>query len=633
MNKRNIKYATLFIVFCTINLIIYIITNNNLNDKTEASLKSHIEKLDINSKIILKNQKRIADMAFDLTTKNKEVLNIFKTTKSLSKKAQADARDKLQGLVKNIYKGLKENGALQYHFTYKDNTTLLRMHKPSKYDDDLSSARLDVSYVNSTQKELHGFSESKTSHGFKHIYPVLDVDGTHLGAIDIAFTSDVLQNELNLDSNLYSHFLVNKNVFSAKVWERDDIELKYVDSKEHKDHKVTISKYMTPFTKKNASNSLDLHLDFIDKNIKKEKIFNFYTNVNNVVEVVSFVPIKHNQRDEISAWLVSYENDPFIYYSLKNEQYIRIGSFLLLCIIFYFLFRYSNEKELLRKIVDEKTKKVMQMNRELEESETELQLINENLENMVINEVDKNRKNQERLFEQAKLASMGEMIGNIAHQWRQPLNMISTGVTGLQMKKQLDSLNDEDFFNTCSVINDNAQYLSKTIDDFKHFIKGDRQKTRFDLNDNIESFLHLVEGSIKNHDITIIKDIEDDILIHSYPNELIQCFINLFNNAKDALEQIDDDRALFIKAEIKDNKVNIAFKDNAGGIPENILSQIFEPYFTTKHQSIGTGLGLSILHSIIIKGMNGSIIVDNTSFEYNDKKYNGAEFIIEFPLS
>jgi len=228
------------------------------------------------------------------------------------------------------------------------------------------------------------------------------------------------------------------------------------------------------------------------------------------------------------------------------------------------------------------------------------------------------------LFDQSKLASMGEMIGNIAHQWRQPLSVISTGATGLKLLKEYNTLTDQQFLEACDSINDNAQYLSKTIDDFKDFIKGERKKVKFNLSKDINSFLHLVEGSIKNNNIHLEKDIQDDIEIYGYPNELIQCFINIFNNSKDALKDLEDNRYIYISTSILDNKVIITFKDNAGGIDDEILNRIYEPYFTTKHKSQGTGLGLSMTYSLVVDGMGGSIETKNDQLTIDGKKYKGA---------
>ncbi len=249
------------------------------------------------------------------------------------------------------------------------------------------------------------------------------------------------------------------------------------------------------------------------------------------------------------------------------------------------------------------------------------------------NEKEESAKKEKLLFEQSKMASMGEMIGNIAHQWRQPLSVISTASTGMQIQKKYGSLSDEELYSTCDAINNNAQYLSKTIDDFSNFIKGERIRTIFKLKNDIESFLHLVDSSIKNHHINIILDLKEDIKIDGYENELTQCLINIFNNAKDVLKNINEkNRYLFITTQEIDNNAIIKIKDSGGGVEENILSKIFEPYFTTKHQSQGTGLGLHMTYNLIVDGMKGSIDINNVTYEYNKQGFTGAEFIIKIPI-
>ncbi|MEA3383061.1 MAG: 7TM diverse intracellular signaling domain-containing protein [Campylobacterota bacterium] len=238
-----------------------------------------------------------------------------------------------------------------------------------------------------------------------------------------------------------------------------------------------------------------------------------------------------------------------------------------------------------------------------------------------------------KIIEQSKMVSMGEMIGNIAHQWRQPLSVISTASTGMKLQKELDMLSDKSFYEMCDSINNNAQYLSKTIDDFKNFIKGDMTKKTFVLKDQIDSFLNLVNGSIKSHNIKIILNLDETIKINGYENELTQSLINIFNNAKDILvEKKIDEKLIFISTFVKKDKATIKIKDNGDGIPENIISKIFEPYFTTKHQSQGTGLGLHMTYNLIVDGMNGSIYVENINYNYKGNKHIGAEFTITLAM-
>jgi len=238
------------------------------------------------------------------------------------------------------------------------------------------------------------------------------------------------------------------------------------------------------------------------------------------------------------------------------------------------------------------------------------------------------------LYEQTKMASLGEMIGNISHQWRQPLSIITTASTGIILEKEYNMFKEETLVKTCNIINDNAQYLSKTIDDFKNFIKGDRSKKIFNLKDDINSFLHLVDGTIKINHIKMILDLPEDIKIDGYQNELIQCLINIFNNAKDVLiEKEEENRLIFISTSIENNQATIKIKDNGGGIAKEVLPKIFEPYFTTKHKSQGTGLGLHMTYNLIVDGMDGTIEVHNVKFKHDSQEYTGAEFVISLPMS
>jgi nitrogen-specific signal transduction histidine kinase len=150
------------------------------------------------------------------------------------------------------------------------------------------------------------------------------------------------------------------------------------------------------------------------------------------------------------------------------------------------------------------------------------------------------------LFEQTKMASMGEMIGNIAHQWRQPLSVISTSATGLQVYQEYNTLTDEKIQNACDTINHNAQYLSSTIDDFKNFIKGENKKTDFYIKHTIDQLLQIINPIIKNNNIQVIFNIQEELHINGYSNELIQCMMNIFNNAKDVLiDKEEEERYIF----------------------------------------------------------------------------------------
>lgn len=253
-------------------------------------------------------------------------------------------------------------------------------------------------------------------------------------------------------------------------------------------------------------------------------------------------------------------------------------------------------------------------------------------EEKILKEVEKNREKDIQLFEQSKMVALGEMIGNIAHQWRQPLSIISTVATGIHQQKKLGVFDISQLDESCETINAQSQYLSRTIDDFKNFIKGDKSLEKFSLEEFTNSFLHLVQPNIKLHKLEVLVDVQKDIFCTGYRNELLQCTINIFNNAIDALEN-EEEKLIFINIKQKEEKIYISIKDNGGGVPTSIIKNIFEPYFTTKHKSKGTGLGLNMTYNLVVNGMKGDIRVINEEFNHKNKLYTGANFTIILPVT
>ena len=252
-----------------------------------------------------------------------------------------------------------------------------------------------------------------------------------------------------------------------------------------------------------------------------------------------------------------------------------------------------------------------------------------------VNAMAQIRQKDKLLYQQSKMAAMGEMIGNIAHQWRQPLSAISTAASGMKIQKEFGNLSDKIFFETTDKIVEITQHLSKTIDDFRNFFKTDKEKAKFNLKSVIEKDLVLLEAIFKNNDILLIKELDDNIVIDGYENELTQALLNIVNNAKDIVKEkpLSEDKFIFINTFLEGDNAIVSIKDNGGGIPDDIIDKIFEPYFTTKHQSQGTGIGLYMTRQIIVDNMHGSIEVENDSYEYNGKEYKGAKFTITLPTS
>ena len=261
-----------------------------------------------------------------------------------------------------------------------------------------------------------------------------------------------------------------------------------------------------------------------------------------------------------------------------------------------------------------------------------LKKLNKKLLEKVKLEIQKNEEKNRILIQQSRMASMGEMLENIAHQWRQPLSTISVCATGMEVKKKYNTLDDEEFFKSINHIKKSTQYLSNTIDDFRNFFSKDKILTKINISNVINKALDLVSTTFNSNKIVVVKHLED-INILSLENELIQVFMNIFINAKDALKEQKQEQPLLIITITKENGfLNIKIQDNANGIKEDIIDKIFEPYFTTKHKFKGTGIGLYMSKLLVEKHLNGSLLVSNKTFVYEEKEYFGAEFIISLPL-
>lgn len=250
-------------------------------------------------------------------------------------------------------------------------------------------------------------------------------------------------------------------------------------------------------------------------------------------------------------------------------------------------------------------------------------------------EITDRKKDEQKLVEESKLSSMSEMIGNIAHQWRQPLSIISTSASGVKIKKEYGMLDDQELLQACDVIDDTAQHLSKTIDEFREFIQGDSKKHVFDLKEEIQNFINLTDTAIRKHNIEVKFFSPVSMEIEGFPNELLQCFINIFNNSKEAFQenQIEEaKRFIHIEYFKVDHHVVITFKDSAGGVSDEVLSKIYDPYFTTKHKTQGKGLGLYVTRNLVVELMNGSIQIGNITLIEQNKQYQGLECMITLPL-
>ncbi|QDF29350.1 sensor histidine kinase [Halarcobacter anaerophilus] len=249
-------------------------------------------------------------------------------------------------------------------------------------------------------------------------------------------------------------------------------------------------------------------------------------------------------------------------------------------------------------------------------------------------QLEKNYEQDLLLKHQTRMAIIGEMLNNIAHQWRQPLNAITIQLSSLKLKKELDLLEDKDISDTADSVMKYANYLSNTIDDFRNFMKVNPQKEHFSIQNCFNKAVEIVSASLKNNDINLdITKSKGELFIDGIMNELTQVFINILNNSKDILNEKNiEHKVIQISFYKQNDKLIITIQDNAGGVEESIIDKVFDPYFTTKHKSQGTGIGLYMSSKIIHEHFSGEIIVKNEDIEYEKRVYKGAKFYIILPI-
>jgi len=221
---------------------------------------------------------------------------------------------------------------------------------------------------------------------------------------------------------------------------------------------------------------------------------------------------------------------------------------------------------------------------------------------------------EEIMIAQSRHAAMGEMISIIAHQWRQPISVISMDANNILVDIELDSVESESLKNDVTDIIEQTQYLSKTIDDFRDFFKPTKIKDTVLISDVFEESLAVILKSLENNNIEVINEFRTQTALTLFSRELLQVFINILKNAKEAfVDNITESKKIINRIYEDEDSVIISICDNAGGISDELHEKIFEPYFTTKDAKNGTGLGLYMSKTIIEKHLKGSIIAHNNS--------------------
>jgi signal transduction histidine kinase len=259
----------------------------------------------------------------------------------------------------------------------------------------------------------------------------------------------------------------------------------------------------------------------------------------------------------------------------------------------------------------------------------QLKSFNTELEKRVKEEVDKQQNQEKLMIHQSRQAAMGEMLESIAHQWRQPLNIIGLATVNLETQVAFGNINNDEFSDKIGIITKNIQYMSDTIDDFRDFLNPQKAMIAFEPKKSIEDVLNILNAQLKNYKIDTTINSSCNTNIYGVENEFKQVIIIILNNSKDAIKQkqIRDksvDGKVYIKIDCQNGYLTIKICDNGGGISDDVITHVFDPYFSTKQNANGTGIGLYIAKNIIESRMKGNISVKNTN--------EGCCFSISLPI-
>ncbi len=336
----------------------YIVTKQNSQERVKLVIDATLNTLQTHYEILLQTQKITALTLYQSTIESPRLLEILAQAQKANTEEKSILRKELKNMLTPRYKRSKLKGVLQYQFIFPDNTAFLRMHKPSKFGDDLTEIREDFRFVNKYKKPIRVFTQGRTAHGFRNSFPIFDKNGSHIGAMEISFSSNSFQWFLNHISHIHTHFLVDKDIFDVKTWKRDDLIFQYSQSAENADYMLSLG--MIHSKEKCITENIIKFKNIreeLDDKMKKGNKFGLFSQYKDHVAVFSFLPIK-NLKSQTIAWLVSYDKSDFIELTLKNVLVMRIVVFLFTTLLVYFIALQIRSKELIDKLLKETQEKV-----------------------------------------------------------------------------------------------------------------------------------------------------------------------------------------------------------------------------------------------------------------------------------
>ncbi len=348
MIKNRLKTKLLFLVlFLVLNGAVFYLTQLGQEKRIQIVLDDSLKQLEIQYDILLYNQRLSADAAYASTTLVPGFLRLMRTASHSTKREKKLLREKLQRMLKERYRILKDQGILQYQFVLPNNEVFLRMHRPNLFGDNIADFRKDFQFTNKTHRQSQGFLGGKIAYAFRNVYPIFDNKGEYLGSMEISFSSESVQVYLSGTTKIHAHFLVHKEIFDAKRWKEDDLVLNYMESGESEEYMLTLD---SSHTKNECviQNRAKLQKvkSKISNAIKNQESFAVYAMQDSgQVDVVSFLPITNSKKTQTLAWIVSHKQNEFITEAMQTVLFVRIIVFIVFLIMFYLIYRVIVSKD------------------------------------------------------------------------------------------------------------------------------------------------------------------------------------------------------------------------------------------------------------------------------------------------
>ena len=439
--------------------------------------------------------------------------------------------------------------------------------------------------------------------------------------ISITQAKDIItlgQELINKDWNNYKKLLLNKDFEKSNA---SKLINSFFDIEEFPDDNILQKNIIL-----NINRKIEQNHRIINKIVKllERKKFD---------ESLTLIKTIYFEINSVNIYLTNLTNYDLSLAIVEKRETERVFSVLttILNIAIVFVFLFSIILSII--VINHFSKLHVNLEDAINDKTKELLELNESLEKKIKLEVLNSRKKDLIMFQQSKLASLGEMLGNIAHQWRQPLGSLLMIIQSFQTKMELGKLSYDFVEQKTEDAILLAENMSNTLNDFQNFFSPNKDKVLFSLKDCVEHSIELSKYLLEKENITINFIIVDDLKIYGFYNELSHVILNMLSNSKDALKDKEKNKLVKIVIKKYNNNARINIYDNGGGIEEDILPQIFEPYYTTKYKSAGTGIGLYMSKQIVEKHMNGIIKCKNVLNKIDRVHLeNCALFIIDIPL-